>query len=256
MVMPACTRTRPLSRSRSSTRFIFSSETSVPSVSHQCGERMPGAGHPDPRIRPRGAFQRCCQLLQRRRPLEGGRLEALAAVPVAPRQIRTPRHPPHVLMHGDAGRRRRTHAAGHVASHLTDHERLQHACGELDPPFACVDLDAFDANRDDAERPRRRQAHPRGQQVVALPSAARARHRPRRRRVSRGPRADHLGGPVAGRPRRAGRRGRLPERRSARPESSGRPGVQRNTRRGDRSDGRLGRAARADPAGGRRLRAR
>ena len=30
---------------------------------------------------------------------------------------------------------------------LTDHERLQRACGELEPPFACVDLDAFDTNR-------------------------------------------------------------------------------------------------------------
>src|SRR5277367_2105357 len=28
-----------------------------------------------------------------------------------------------------------------------DHERLQRACAELEPPFACIDLDAFDANR-------------------------------------------------------------------------------------------------------------
>ncbi len=34
-----------------------------------------------------------------------------------------------------------------TAARLTDHERLQHACSELEPPFACVDLDAFDENR-------------------------------------------------------------------------------------------------------------
>jgi D-serine deaminase-like pyridoxal phosphate-dependent protein len=28
-----------------------------------------------------------------------------------------------------------------------DHRRLQRACSQLQPPFACVDLDAFDANR-------------------------------------------------------------------------------------------------------------
>ena len=36
----------------------------------------------------------------------------------------------------------------HAGGHPTDQERLQHACRELDPPFACVDLDAFDANRE------------------------------------------------------------------------------------------------------------
>ncbi len=39
-------------------------------------------------------------------------------------------------------------AAPAEAANLTDHERLQRACSELDPPFACVDLDAFDANRE------------------------------------------------------------------------------------------------------------
>jgi D-serine deaminase-like pyridoxal phosphate-dependent protein len=29
----------------------------------------------------------------------------------------------------------------------SDQERLERACAELDPPFACVDLDAFDANQ-------------------------------------------------------------------------------------------------------------
>lgn len=29
---------------------------------------------------------------------------------------------------------------------MTQHERLERACAELDAPFACVDLDAFDAN--------------------------------------------------------------------------------------------------------------
>ncbi len=29
----------------------------------------------------------------------------------------------------------------------SDYERLERACAELEPPFACVDLDAFDANR-------------------------------------------------------------------------------------------------------------
>jgi len=29
---------------------------------------------------------------------------------------------------------------------VRDHERLERACAELEPPFACVDLDAFDAN--------------------------------------------------------------------------------------------------------------
>ena len=27
------------------------------------------------------------------------------------------------------------------------HERLAQACAELEPPFACVDLDAYDENR-------------------------------------------------------------------------------------------------------------
>ena len=29
----------------------------------------------------------------------------------------------------------------------SDRERLERACAGLQPPFACVDLDAFDANR-------------------------------------------------------------------------------------------------------------
>jgi D-serine deaminase-like pyridoxal phosphate-dependent protein len=35
---------------------------------------------------------------------------------------------------------------------LSQHERLEHACAELTPPFACVDLDAFDANAADLVR--------------------------------------------------------------------------------------------------------
>ena len=40
-----------------------------------------------------------------------------------------------------------THTETGAATRLADRERLQHACRQLDPPFACVDLDAFDANR-------------------------------------------------------------------------------------------------------------
>ena len=36
--------------------------------------------------------------------------------------------------------------------HLSDHHRLERACAELDAPFACVDLDAFDANREALSR--------------------------------------------------------------------------------------------------------
>jgi D-serine deaminase-like pyridoxal phosphate-dependent protein len=35
---------------------------------------------------------------------------------------------------------------------LSQHERLERACAELTPPFACVDLDAFDANGGDLVR--------------------------------------------------------------------------------------------------------
>ncbi|MCW3017650.1 MAG: hypothetical protein JWO02_4742 [Solirubrobacterales bacterium] len=35
---------------------------------------------------------------------------------------------------------------------LAQHERLERACAELTPPFACVDLDAFDANAADLVR--------------------------------------------------------------------------------------------------------
>jgi D-serine deaminase-like pyridoxal phosphate-dependent protein len=35
---------------------------------------------------------------------------------------------------------------------LSQHERLLRACAELRPPFACVDLDAFDANAADLVR--------------------------------------------------------------------------------------------------------
>jgi D-serine deaminase-like pyridoxal phosphate-dependent protein len=35
---------------------------------------------------------------------------------------------------------------------LSQHERLERACAELTPPFACVDLDAFDANAADLVR--------------------------------------------------------------------------------------------------------
>ena len=33
-----------------------------------------------------------------------------------------------------------------------DRDRLERACADLEPPFACVDLDAFDANRDSLAR--------------------------------------------------------------------------------------------------------
>lgn len=39
-----------------------------------------------------------------------------------------------------------------VKGTTSDHERLARACAELEPPFACVDLDAFDANRADLAR--------------------------------------------------------------------------------------------------------
>src|SRR5258706_14624785 len=35
---------------------------------------------------------------------------------------------------------------------LSQHKRLERACDELTPPFACVDLDAFDANAADLVR--------------------------------------------------------------------------------------------------------
>jgi D-serine deaminase-like pyridoxal phosphate-dependent protein len=35
---------------------------------------------------------------------------------------------------------------------VSQHERLERACAELTPPFACVDLDAFEANAADLVR--------------------------------------------------------------------------------------------------------
>src|SRR5260221_3016645 len=35
---------------------------------------------------------------------------------------------------------------------VSQHKRLERACDELTPPFACVDLDAFDANAADLVR--------------------------------------------------------------------------------------------------------
>ena len=73
---------------------------------------------------------------------------------------------------------------------------LDRATAALDPPFAVVDLDAFDANAADLLRRARRHAAAAGQQVGALPRAA----APRARRRLRGAAVLHAArGAVAGR---------------------------------------------------------
>ena len=56
-------------------------------------------------------------------------------------------------------------------------ERLEHGTADLDPPFAAVDLVAFDANARVMVAAQRRYADPGGQQVGALsrPASSRAR---------------------------------------------------------------------------------
>jgi D-serine deaminase-like pyridoxal phosphate-dependent protein len=54
-------------------------------------------------------------------------------------------------------RHERLEAPGHAARTggsraMTQHERLERACADLDAPFAVIDLDAFDANRADLAR--------------------------------------------------------------------------------------------------------
>ena len=58
-----------------------------------------------------------------------------------------------------------------------DRERLDRATAALDPPFAVLDLDAFDAQRRRPGAPRGGQADPAGFEVRALPRADRARAR-------------------------------------------------------------------------------
>ena len=48
------------------------------------------------------------------------------------------------------------------------------ACAELEPPFACVDLDAFEENRAALVRRAGGKAIRVAQQIAALPGAARA----------------------------------------------------------------------------------
>src|SRR6185369_1187084 len=66
--------------------------------------------------------------------------------------------------------------SGIMSRPVNDRDQFERATAHLDPPFAVVDLAAFDANAHDLVR----RANPSGEQVAALPTSDRARSGPAR----------------------------------------------------------------------------